>query len=273
MKQYTSKSAFGQALWSMTRVMGIACLCVSSQGCGQGKPEASAFGGIEQLSRLQASLDHILQLLERSSDPGTSTEMQSELDTLRGLADASGGIPPVQTKLTRIISILSEGDGTISPQQGDDVKAEILAIRQLLDAGVDPDALRAAETAAATGGATPPSPGPGMPGPPGAGPPGLGGGAPPGPSSADMQLEMDHQKRKAEEAFWRARAKAARLAVEQTSVAYDQAMALRPGPGMPPNQVDQAQAAAKAAKDAAEKAQKDLQEEARRAGALPGWLR
>jgi hypothetical protein len=228
---------------------------------------------VEQLSRLQATLDRILQLLESASDQGATPEMQSELDTLQGLADASGGMPPVQSKLTRIIAILSEGDGAVSPQQGDEVKAEILALRQLLDAGGGPGALTAGEGGPATGAPALPGPGAGLPGPPGAAPPGVEGGAPAEPNAADLELEMERQQRKGDEAFWRARAKATRMAVEQTGAAYDQAMALRPGPGMPPNQVEQAQAAAKAAKEAAEQADRDMREEARRAGALPGWLR
>jgi hypothetical protein len=88
-----------------------------------------------------------------------------------------------------------------------------------------------------------------------------------------MQLEAERKQRAAEEAVWRARARATHAAVVQTSAAYDQAMSMHPRPGDSPTMIEQAQAAAKAAKEAAEKAEDDLRVEARRAGVPPGWIR
>jgi hypothetical protein len=273
------------------RAVGVAFWCSLFLSCGRDRREPGPAGGapsinagaMEQLDRLRETLDRVVELLQSEDTSGqqVNTELQREVETLQGFADGSGpeGALPFQTQLQRIVSILSESDeGRVSPESKDDVRAEILAIREMLDAGVDIDSF-----APQDGGNAFSRPGPGgaRPGPPGStgsGPagPGPGPGSSMGsaaPDASTMQLEMDSTKRSAEEAVWRAKASATRMAVEQTSAAYEQSKTLHPGPGMSPSQVDQMQAAAKAANDAAVKAQDDLREEARRAGAQPGWLR
>lgn len=267
---------------STVRIVGVAFLCLLVQSCGQGGPAPGpAQGAMERLDRLHQSLDRLVELLSQDdSSPSGNAEIQRELETLQEFAGGSGpgGAQPFQTKLQRVVSILSESDGgTVSPEEKNDVKAEILAIREMLDAGVDIDSISmSAEGSPGPRGAGPGAPGPGPSPPPGPGAGGPGPGPPMGsaaPDTSAIQMEMERKKRNAEETVWRARASATRMAVEQTRAAYDQSKTLHPGPGMSPQQVDQAQAAAKAANDAAVKAQNELREEARRAGVPPGWLR
>jgi len=89
----------------------------------------------------------------------------------------------------------------------------------------------------------------------------------------ELELETEGTTRKVKESVWRAKAKAARAALAAARKAHEQTSSLRPGPGMPPNQVDAMQGATKTALEAAEKAWEDLEDEARRASVPPGWLR
>lgn len=280
------------AVSSKLRMVGVVSVCVLAQACGPDGPApgppngapAAAQGALARFDRLQQSLDRLIELLAQDDTSAEgNAEIQRELETVQEFAGGSGpGAPPFQAKLQRIVSILSEsGNGTVSPQEKNDVKAEILAIKEMLDAGVDIDSI-----APSAAGTSSPPPGPGGAGPPGAGPgfsPPAGPGGPGpggpmgsgGPDASTMQMEMERTQRNVEEKLWRARASATRMAVEQTRAAYDQAMNLHPGPasGMSPQQVDQAKAAAKAANDAAVKAEGDLREQARREAVPPGWLR
>jgi len=101
------------------------------------------------------------------------------------------------------------------------------------------------------------------------------------PSLDDAEAE---QRRKQEE-MWRGRMTAARARRDETKKAYDYLNSLVLGPGeyyvddkgqvivRDVEQLRQMIAEAKAQWDAAEKAIGDLEDSARRAGALPGWLR
>jgi hypothetical protein len=106
-----------------------------------------------------------------------------------------------------------------------------------------------------------------------------GGNAPRASSSSDS----GGTTKSGSEAYWRGRVRSAQAAVDHAQKAYDSAMNETPFTGptdawgriSPANvrATELRREAARTALEAAKKAQSDLAEEARQAGALPGWLR